>query len=294
VTGSGQAAAAVDVVVAMFHAVDDLDWETVRDSFTEAVDTDYTSLWGGSPERLRRDDLVQWWSDLAPGYDATHHFLGPFRTAAADDGAVRCIVDVRASHQVEAEGLAGTWLVAGRYTIDVRPTGGRHRIAAITLRALYEDGDRALVEVARRRIARGYGGRIGEGRAVDIVRRFYDLLAAKDLDAWAALWHDDARITVPYPPDGFASSIVGKDAIVKTLGALLDGFSSFAAELVDVHPAHGSETVCVEYGVRAVLRDGTEYRNENIAVFRFVSDLVVEYRDYFDPRRFQVVVDALS
>ena len=43
----------------------------------------------------------------------------------------------------------------------------------------------------------------------------------------------------------------------------------------------------------AVLRDGTEYTNDNIAVLLFRDGLIANYHDYFDPRRFQVVVDAL-
>jgi ketosteroid isomerase-like protein len=39
---------------------------------------------------------------------------------------------------------------------------------------------------------------------------------------------------------------------------------------------------------------GTEYTNDNIAVFRFRDGLIAEYHDYFDPRRFQAVVDALG
>jgi hypothetical protein len=41
------------------------------------------------------------------------------------------------------------------------------------------------------------------------------------------------------------------------------------------------------------LTDGTEYTNDNIAVFRFEDGLISAYHDYFDPRRFQTVVDAV-
>jgi hypothetical protein len=51
--------------------------------------------------------------------------------------------------------------------------------------------------------------------------------------------------------------------------------------------------VTVEYDVQATLRDGTEYSNSNIAVFHIGGDLIGAYHDYFDPRRFQTVVDAL-
>jgi ketosteroid isomerase-like protein len=38
---------------------------------------------------------------------------------------------------------------------------------------------------------------------------------------------------------------------------------------------------------------GTHYTNSNIAVFRFSDGLISAYHDYFDPRRFQAVVDTL-
>ncbi|MER8820722.1 hypothetical protein NKH70_13015 [Mesorhizobium sp. M0991] len=43
-----------------------------------------------------------------------------------------------------------------------------------------------------------------------------------------------------------------------------------------------------------MLIGGTEYTNNNIAIFRFKRGLISAYHDYFDPRRFQVVVDALA
>ncbi|TGS89764.1 hypothetical protein EN856_39795, partial [Mesorhizobium sp. M8A.F.Ca.ET.213.01.1.1] len=58
--------------------------------------------------------------------------------------------------------------------------------------------------------------------------------------------------------------------------------------------AADSEAVVVEYRNRAVIKGGTEYTNSNIAVFRFENGFIAAYHDYFDPRRFQVVVDALA
>lgn len=50
----------------------------------------------------------------------------------------------------------------------------------------------------------------------------------------------------------------------------------------------------VEYTNNAKLVDGTVYTNSNIAVFRFDDGLIRWYHDYFDPRRFQVVIDFLN
>lgn len=123
--------------------------------------------------------------------------------------------------------------------------------------------------------------------------RFFELLGAKDVETWADLWHPRARITVPYPAEGFPELIDGKEAIVTGFRALFANFESFHAEITGVYPAGDSDAVVVEYRNDALLKDGTAYTNDNIAVFRFTDGLISEYHDYFDPRRFQVVLDAL-
>jgi ketosteroid isomerase-like protein len=100
-------------------------------------------------------------------------------------------------------------------------------------------------------------------------------------------------ILVPYPPTGFPDRIEGREAIVSGFRTLMGNFESFQAELTGVYPAGDADVVCVEYSNRAVLVGGTVYTNDNIAVFEFRRGLIAVYHDYFDPRRFQVVVDAL-
>jgi ketosteroid isomerase-like protein len=128
---------------------------------------------------------------------------------------------------------------------------------------------------------------------VRVVRRFYELLASKDIDAWAELWHEEGRIVVPYPAEGFPSLIEGRATIVSGFHTLFANFESFTSELTGVYPAADSAAVCVEYRNQATLVGGIEYTNDNIAVFLFQDGLISAYHDYFDPRRFQIVVDAL-
>ncbi|MFG1711126.1 nuclear transport factor 2 family protein [Nonomuraea sp. M3C6] len=125
------------------------------------------------------------------------------------------------------------------------------------------------------------------------VREFFRLLSIKDVTGWGTLWHSDAVITVPYPPDGFASAIRGKNDIVSSFHDMFANFETFDAQITGIYAAFDSDAVCVEYRNVATLIGGTEYTNDNIAVFRFKGGLISEYHDYFDPRRFQVVVDAL-
>lgn len=141
-----------DLVIRFFHAVDRRDWSTLRVSLTDEVDTDYTELFGGQPQRLAATDLIDQWRALLPGFDATQHFLGPLvmtpdRTTDADtaSGVVEC--SVRGYHRLGEQ----VWMVAGWYSLTVRATAERWQIAGITLHVSYEDGDRGLTEMASER-----------------------------------------------------------------------------------------------------------------------------------------------
>lgn len=139
------------------------------------------------------------------------------------------------------------------------------------------------------------GGFTAEERArhIDVVRAFFELMHRKEIDAWSELWAERGRIIVPYPPEGFGTSIDGKAEILRAFRGLFGNFESFDYELTGLYPAADSDAVCVEYNVRATIVGGTEYTNSNIAVFRFEAGLISAYHDYFDPRRFQTVVNAL-
>ena len=155
--------------MALFHAVDDLDWAAVTASLTSEVTIDYTSLWGGQADRLDAAQLVSAWRELLPGFDATQHLLGPILATPADANTVNIDLNVRGYHLIRVDqpedAPAATWMVAGRYSIDVHRHDGVWRIAAITLRVSYEHGDRNLVDVARHRVANRTGGRTDDPTA---------------------------------------------------------------------------------------------------------------------------------
>jgi hypothetical protein len=131
-----------DDVVTFFHAVDDRDWTAVRAGLAEEVDTDYTSLFGGSPERVPADDLVERSRGLLPGFDGTQHLLGPLVVTGT-----RVACNVRGYHALDG----AVWTVAGRYTLSMVPDGDRWRVGGIVLRVSYEEGDRSLTATAAER-----------------------------------------------------------------------------------------------------------------------------------------------
>ncbi len=134
-------------IARMLGAIDALDWPALGASFAPAIDTDYTSLWGGEPATLSPEELLASWKDLAFGFDATQHLVGPVvvRERRGDEAIAE--TTVRAYHHLSGQ----TWMVSGGYVFRMRRTGGEWLIAGITLHTYYQEGDRDLPRLARER-----------------------------------------------------------------------------------------------------------------------------------------------
>jgi uncharacterized protein YndB with AHSA1/START domain/ketosteroid isomerase-like protein len=131
--------------------------------------------------------------------------------------------------------------------------------------------------------------------AIREIHRFFELMKSKDIDGWAKLWADDGAILVCYPPEGFPDSIKGRDQIVAGFRQLFRHFGTYDYRIKSSYLTTDPDVAIVEWDVLATLPDrGTTYRGNNITVFRFRNGLIAEYHDYFDPRKFQTVVDALA
>jgi ketosteroid isomerase-like protein len=136
---------------------------------------------------------------------------------------------------------------------------------------------------------------MSEDLNVETVHRFFELMHVKDIDAWAELWADDAHIDVFYPPEGFPSTIDGKAEIVAGFHRLFANFETFDYTIRALYRTDDPEVVVVESSITArVASTGDLYQADPIYVIRFRDGKIVEHHDYFDPRRFAVVVAAMA
>jgi ketosteroid isomerase-like protein len=67
-------------------------------------------------------------------------------------------------------------------------------------------------------------------------------------------------------------------------------FSSFALELVEVHECLDPDELIAEYRSDAVVeRNGNEYRNRYIGVFRFRDGKISHWREFHNPEATKVL-----
>ena len=114
---------------------------------------------------------------------------------------------------------------------------------------------------------------------------FLDTLSAKDMDAWAALWAEDAVQEMPFAPEGFPREVRGKPALVRHYSNLpaTSGRMVFLDRVE--RPLLDPDFVLLEYrGEIEILPTGRRYDNTYAGLFGFDRQgLIRLFREYFDP-----------
>lgn len=136
------------IVAGLTALVDLQDWERLEELFSERLTLDYTSLWGGESREVGRNDLLQQWKALLPGFDATWHQLGE-ASVGIDDDTANLSAPVRGTHILDNQ----AWVVEGRYDVVLDRSDESWRIRSLTYVNEQESGDRALTEEAKSRAA---------------------------------------------------------------------------------------------------------------------------------------------
>jgi hypothetical protein len=70
-------------VIQVVHGIDACRFDVVRAVYADMVDVDYTSLFGGTAQMTRADDLIQGWKRHLTGV-ATQHLLVPISVQMSD------------------------------------------------------------------------------------------------------------------------------------------------------------------------------------------------------------------
>jgi len=148
-----------DNIGALAVHVDARRWDQILELFAPDVAVDYTSLFGGEPQSLTREQLVDGWRRLLPGFTQTTHVIG-CPTIVVSGNSAQASASVVAWHFIKDPGLKGNelWLVGGCYEMTFGKMGGAWRIAKLTLARAWAEGNPDLPRLAGERAARNPNG----------------------------------------------------------------------------------------------------------------------------------------
>ncbi|WP_376093789.1 nuclear transport factor 2 family protein [Roseomonas sp. CCTCC AB2023176] len=144
--GDPDSARVISTVSSIPLAVDLARYDLAEASFAPSIVIDYTSLWGGEPQRMTPAELMAAWRGLVPGFDATRHELKDVRAELDGDRATAtAFVDGR--HWIDGR----LWRPIGTYRWTLERQGGAWKVTSMTFAMTQEIGDRGLIALATER-----------------------------------------------------------------------------------------------------------------------------------------------
>jgi ketosteroid isomerase-like protein len=124
----------------------------------------------------------------------------------------------------------------------------------------------------------------------DIVRTVMATITAGEFERLTDFVAEDLVFELPYGPSFIPDPVLGRQAWNDMQLMTFQLFSSFALELVELHPCVDPNLVIAEYRSTAVVaRNGNDYRNRYIGVFRFRDGQISHWREFHNPEATQVL-----
>jgi SnoaL-like domain len=133
-----------DIVIRYGRFIDDRDWAGLASIVADTIDLDFTSLWGGAPEKVSGADLVARWRAMSEGLDTTQHLItGILPTIEGD--TVTAVANLVAVHRRDGAPGDPLWTVGGTYRFSLRRADRSWVIDGLSLRVAWVTGNQAVI-----------------------------------------------------------------------------------------------------------------------------------------------------
>lgn len=272
------------VLEAVANCLDRGDYESLAELYSDHVEMDYTSLFGGEPNRKTREKQMMDWAEIFPGFDLSRHQLSEI-TIRIEEGIAN------ASCMVKGQFFLGEklWEVDGLYHFRLHKRSQHWRIFQHQFDVKSENGNGDILELAQAK-AKAYPPPFVKRRKTQAaVVYFLKALEDKDMEKLATVWTEKAVLDMPYSPDGFPDLVEGKANILKHYAAWPEnaGEADFTSNL-KFYPMISPEWVFAEFtGEVEILPTGREYNQIYGALFHVPHGKIQYYREYFNPELFK-------
>jgi 3-phenylpropionate/cinnamic acid dioxygenase small subunit len=145
-----------DVQLRYATGLDMRDWVAFRSCFTDEIEVDFTSLFGGSPRKVSADSWAEAARRTVSGLAATQHMITNHVITLDRDEAL-CVAYVQAQHYLPNEKGDSTQTMGGYYTNRFVRTPVGWRIRACKLTLTWTTGNWHIFALARERLKNAEG-----------------------------------------------------------------------------------------------------------------------------------------
>lgn len=140
-------AAIEETIIRMGWLIDRREWDELLSLFTDWVDVDYTSLFGGEPETITAEDLVSRWRATLDALAATQHLIAGVLVDLRGEEA-QATANVVGTHVLPNASGGPTWTVGGTYWFTLARHDGGWRISGMALKVAWVNGNQHILTLA--------------------------------------------------------------------------------------------------------------------------------------------------
>jgi SnoaL-like domain len=133
-----------DTIIRYGRFIDDRDWAGLASIVADTIDLDFTSLWGGAPEKVSGPDLVARWRAMSEGLDTTQHLITGI-LLTIDGGTVTAVANLVAVHRRDSAPGDSLWTVGGTYRFGLRRADRSWVIDSLSLRVAWVTGNQTVI-----------------------------------------------------------------------------------------------------------------------------------------------------
>ena len=117
------------------------------------------------------------------------------------------------------------------------------------------------------------------------VKTLFEAVSVADSEALRPLLADDAIMELPFAIPPFPSAKSGGEAIASGIKGGSRIFTSFRLAARTFYPSPETNSIVVEAESEGRLAKGGTYSNQYVFIFKFASDKIVLWKEYFNPLR---------
>lgn len=274
----------INTVSAIFNGSDERDWPKVEASFANQVTLDYTSMAGGTPSKMSPKDITAAWKTLLPGFQSTHHQFGNF-TVGVNGNAATVRNHGLALHYLPNNTRNNVWVVVGTYDfILTKESSKTWKVMSMKFNLQKQEGNLELPKLAQQKVREGAAFKlleVSKGNKA-VIEQFFTSLEILNIPAFMNVWAENGKQIMPLAPQNFPRQLNDKAAIYNQYKGLPQNYTSmkFPRKYVATDDVN---TVIVQYNGIIPLKDGGEYNNNYVGIFKINKGKVSQFTEYFDP-----------
>lgn len=140
--------AIIETCAKLTYFIDERAWSRLAEILAPEVTIDYTDLFGGEAMRTPRADYIRNAELLLGNLDATHHHVGG-HFVVEEDGKVRCVSQVTATHLKATPTGDPLWTVGAQYEMELAPDNGTWRITKVRAVQRWCTGNREVMRLGK-------------------------------------------------------------------------------------------------------------------------------------------------